>query len=53
MVYNDEKESIMIAYIDESDHPRQSDPTSRPVLLAVCIKDEDVGTIVQKINDLK
>jgi hypothetical protein len=43
----------VLVYIDESGHPRPGDPTQRPVLLAVCIKEADVGHLFRSLFALQ
>jgi hypothetical protein len=37
----------MLVFIDESGHPRPTDNTKRPVLLATCIKETDAGRLAR------
>ena len=43
----------MLVFIDESGHPHPNDPTSRPVVTAVCISDRDSRAISGRIHSLK
>lgn len=43
----------MLVFIDESGHPRPSDNTRRPVLIAVCIKETDIRQITSHVRRLK
>lgn len=43
----------MLAFIDESGHPRPRDPTSRPVILAVMVKESDVGRLMRVMFGLR
>lgn len=43
----------MLAFIDESGHPHPNDSTQNPVLLAVCIHEDDVKSITNRIYKLK
>lgn len=42
-----------MVYIDESGHPRPSDPTTRPVILAVCVHERDAGRLIRRLFSLK
>ncbi len=35
----------MLVFIDESGHPRPSDPTECPTILAACIQEEKLGSL--------
>lgn len=37
----------MLVFLDESGHPRPTDNTKRPVLLATCIREENVGRLAR------
>lgn len=43
----------MLAFIDESGYPRPSDSTKNPVLLSVCIHQNDIKLITNQIYKLK
>ncbi len=43
----------MLVFIDESGHPHPNDPTSRPVVAAVCISDADSRAISGRLHSLK
>ena len=43
----------MLVFIDESGYPHPNDPTSRPVVTAVCISDVDSRAISGRIHSLK
>ena len=43
----------MLVFIDESGHPHPNDPTSRPVVTAVCISDSDSRMISGRLHSLK
>lgn len=43
----------MLVFIDESGHPRPKDPTSRPVILAVCIKESDTGRLTRAVFGMR
>lgn len=43
----------MLVYFDESGHPRPSDPTTRPVILAVCVKEKDAGRLIRALFSLR
>lgn len=43
----------MLVFIDESGHPRPTDSTKRPVLLAACIKETDIRQINRYIYKTK
>jgi len=43
----------MLAFIDESGYPRPTDPTKNPILLAVCIHENDIKPITNQIYKLK
>ena len=43
----------MLVFIDESGHPHPNDPTSRPVVVAVCISDADSRAISGRLHSLK
>ncbi|MBQ8165852.1 MAG: hypothetical protein IJZ96_02310 [Lachnospiraceae bacterium] len=43
----------MLTFIDESGYPRPTDSTKNPVLLGVCIHENDVKPITNQIYKLK
>lgn len=43
----------MLVYIDESGHPRPTDGSSRPVLLAACIQEKDAGRLARALYSMK
>ena len=43
----------MLVFIDESGYPRPTDPTKNPVLLAVCIHENNIKQITNRIYKLK
>lgn len=43
----------MLAFIDESGHPRPTDDTKRPVLLATCIKETKIRDLTSQIYKIK
>ncbi|PKB71661.1 MAG: hypothetical protein BZY87_04100 [SAR202 cluster bacterium Io17-Chloro-G6] len=43
----------MLIFIDESGHPHPNDPTTRPVVVAVCISDQNSRSISGRIHGLK
>lgn len=43
----------MLVYIDESGHPRPKDSSTRPVILAVCIKESDTGRLNRALFSLR
>ena len=43
----------MLVFIDESGYPRPTDSTLNPVLLGVCIHEEDIKPITNQIYKLK
>jgi Protein of unknown function (DUF3800) len=43
----------MLVFIDESGHPRPTDDATRPVILAVCIKESDVGRLTRAMFTVK
>lgn len=43
----------MLVFIDESGHPRPGDPTTRPVILAVCLKESDIGRLTRTMFALR
>lgn len=43
----------MLVFVDESGHPIPTDPTIRPILLAVCINEIDIHELTLKINKIK
>ncbi|MGH8932949.1 MAG: DUF3800 domain-containing protein [Egibacteraceae bacterium] len=43
----------MLVFIDESGHPNPGDPCSRPVLLAVCVKELDAGWLIRRLYALR
>lgn len=43
----------MLAFIDESGYPRPTDATRNPILLAVCIHENDIKQITNQIYKLK
>ncbi len=45
--------SNLLVYIDESGHPRPTDSSTRPVLLAACIKERDVGRLTRTLYSMK
>jgi len=46
-------EVSVLVFIDESGHPRPKDPTTRPVLLAACIKESDAGHLFRSLFALQ
>ena len=43
----------MLVFIDESGYPRPTDSTNNPVLLAVCLHENDIKPITNQIYKLK
>ena len=43
----------MLTFIDESGYPRPTDPTNHPILLGVCIHENDIKPITNQIYKLK
>lgn len=43
----------MLTFIDESGYPRPTDPTKNPVLVAVCMQENDIRAITNHIYKLK
>ncbi len=43
----------MLVFIDESGHPRPSDASTHPVLLATCIKESDMRTLEARLFALR
>lgn len=43
----------MLVFIDESGHPHPNDPTSRPVVVAVCIPDDRSRAVSGRLHSLK
>ena len=43
----------MLVFIDESGHPRPNDSTNNPVLVGVCIHENDIKPITNRIYKLK
>ena len=43
----------MLAFIDESGHPHENDPSTRPVVVAVCFEEEDSRYISGRIHAMK
>ena len=43
----------MLVFIDESGHPHPNDATTRPVVVAVCIPDQNSRSISGRIHGLK
>ena len=43
----------MLVFIDESGQPRPGDPSTRPVILAVCIRERDYGRLTQALFTLR
>lgn len=43
----------MLAFIDESGHPHPNDPTTRPVVVAVCIPENEARHIGGRLHGLK
>lgn len=43
----------MLVFIDESGYPRPTDATNNPVLLAVCLHENDIKSITNQIYKLK
>ena len=43
----------MLVFIDESGYPRPTDATDNPVLLAVCLHENDIKSITNQIYKLK
>lgn len=44
---------IMLIFIDESGYPRPTDSTNKPILLGVCIHENDIKPITNQIYKLK
>jgi Protein of unknown function (DUF3800) len=47
------REKAVLIFIDESGHPNPGDPSTRPVLLAVCVKESDAGTLIRRLFSLR
>ena len=43
----------MLVYIDESGHPHPNDPSSRPVIVAVCLQERDARIVAGRLHGLK
>ena len=43
----------MLVYLDESGHPHPNDPASRPVVVAVCVRDNDARMVAGRLHALK
>lgn len=43
----------MLTFIDESGYPRPTDSTKNPILLSVCIHENDIKPITNQIYKLK
>jgi hypothetical protein len=43
----------MLTFIDESGYPRPTDSTKNPILLGVCIHENDIKPITNQIYKLK
>lgn len=43
----------MLTFIDESGYPRPTDSTQNPILLGVCIHENDIKPITNQIYKLK
>jgi hypothetical protein len=43
----------MLVFIDESGHPRPSDASTHPVILAVCIRESEIGTLTRALFSLR
>jgi Protein of unknown function (DUF3800) len=43
----------MLVFIDESGHPRPTDASTHPVILAVCIKESDMRTLTRALFSLR
>lgn len=43
----------MLVFIDESGHPRPGDAATRPVILAVCLKEDDIGRLTRVMYTLR
>jgi len=43
----------VLVFIDESGHPRPGDPTTKPVLLAACIRETDAGHLFRSLFALQ
>ena len=43
----------MLMFIDESGYPRPTDPTKNPILLGVCIHENDIKPITNQIYKVK
>lgn len=43
----------MLVYLDESGHPHPHDPVTRPVVVAICVQDDDARTVAGRIHALK
>lgn len=43
----------MLIFIDESGHPHPNDPTTRPVVAAICISDQNSRSVSARLHALK
>lgn len=43
----------MLVYLDESGHPHPNDPSSRPVVVAVCVQERDARKVAGRLHGLK
>jgi hypothetical protein len=43
----------MLVYIDESGHPRPKDASTRPVIMATCIRESDAGRLLRGLFSLR
>ena len=43
----------MLAFIDESGHPHPNDPATRPVVVAICISEQDARRIGGRLHGIK
>lgn len=43
----------MLVYLDESGHPHPNDPATRPVVVAVCVQEQDARKVAGRLHGLK
>ena len=53
IIYLKEQLNYMLVFIDESGYPRPTDSTKNPILLGVCIHENDIKPITNQIYKLK
>ena len=51
--YREQKEFVVLVYMDESGHPHPNDPSSRPVVVAACIQERDARRVAGRLHGIK